>query len=118
MVVLAGKLGEVHDDHDVVAGSALMPTMIGQNVTGLILMEGVYSGPQKISRTGIPLRVFDMIMVSLLLDQHVRTAIRHRLGITPGSDRFQDHPFGIVDARLDDFDGNPSTVLRFLSPRG
>ena len=43
LVVLVGKMGEIHDDHHVIAGSALMPTMIGNHVIGLVLMEGVQS---------------------------------------------------------------------------
>ena len=45
---------EIHDDHDIIAWAALVPTMIGNHVVGLILMEDIHSGSRETASTTRP----------------------------------------------------------------
>ena len=46
-----GNMREVYDHHDIIAGAALVPTMIRNHVVGLILMEDIHSRSRETART-------------------------------------------------------------------
>ena len=56
MVVFVSKMRQIHDDDHVISGAPLMPTMISDDIFGLILMKCIQSRTCQTSRRAEPVQ--------------------------------------------------------------